>query len=161
MTARSKRDDRSALATSFISGEPRIMAPPWKWRYTARAGRSGRNTRHGTPAMSWSTPAGDTASNDFIISRCPRTRSSRSMDTASFDAAAPNISAIAVAVARASARIASYSSGHSVMPATLSRSGVGTSGKSGDEHPGATDEVVVDPHVGEAGLRGELERAVG
>ena len=92
-----------------------------------RRGRvaSGRNTRHGTPAMSWSTPAGDTTSNAFIISRCARTRSSRSVDTTA-GAPAPNISAIACAVARASSRSPSYSSGHSVMRATLSRSGVGS-----------------------------------
>ena len=128
-----------------------------------RVARGGRS-RHGTPAMSRSEPAGDTASNGFIISRCARTRSSRSVGTTA-GPPAPNISAIASAVARASSRIPSYSSGHSVMRATLSRSGVRFSRRaprdSGDQHAGATDEVPVDARVGEPGVARELERTLG
>src|SRR5215218_2099454 len=115
--------------------------------------------------MSRSTPAGETASKACIIFRCARTRSSRSADTAS-GAAAPNMSAIAVAVARASSRIPSYSSGHRVMQATLSRlaarfSWLGGSRDARHQHPGAAEQIGVDTDVDEPGVGGELVRAFG
>ena len=78
------------------------MAPPWMCRYTALGGTIGRNTRHGTPAMSSSAPAGDGTSNAASISRCARTRSSRLVDGIPPDT--ENKSAIVWAVARASSR---------------------------------------------------------
>ena len=117
-----KRLQRSRLPRSFITGAPRIMPPPWKWRYTAVAGSSGRNSRHGTPAISRSTASGTGA---YICANCERASSARSTGSVGISRVAPIISLMTskpeLTASRASARIASMSSVQSCMTRLLSR----------------------------------------
>ena len=111
--------------------------------------------RHGTPAMSRSEPAGDTASNGFIISRCA---------AHTFVAIGRHHRRSAGAEHLGDRRRGRASFlAHSLVlfgpqrhAATLSRSGVRFSRRaprdSGDQHAGATDEVAVDARVGEPGV---------
>ena len=123
-----------------------------------RAGRSGRNTRHDTPAMSAVDARGRRGLERLrCISRCARTRSSRSVGTArprqrrtSRRSSVPSrgLRRAVLRTLRATASCGRRYRGRR----SLRR-------RPGHEHSVAADEIAIDAHVGEPGGGGQLVAA--